>query len=127
VAGANFGKLACTPAPSPTPTPAAAPSQSNDGTTKLKPLIDGLGGGDEGSRRKNRQDSRAAMAEVLTEVSDPSALKADFEAFCNAGWALIGQANYGDGEYTLAAAINTLINATGRRLELKAWAAARRR
>ncbi len=112
---------ASTPALSPAPTPGAPPSQAGGGTAKLKPLIDGLVGGNEQTRRTNRQALRAALFEALTEGTDLDALKADFLAFRNAGWTLIGESEYGEGEYTLAAAINTLINAIRRRSELKAW------
>jgi hypothetical protein len=41
-------------------------------------------------------------------------------AFRDAGWALIGIGNYGDGEYTLAAALRAVIGVIPRRPQLKA-------
>jgi hypothetical protein len=112
------------PAPAPTSaspsTPAVQPPASS-GSPILKPQVDGLVGGNEESRRTNRRVLRAALAEALIGSGALDALKADLVAFHNAGWALIGEAEYGDGEYTLAAAINTLISAIQRRPELKAW------
>ncbi len=42
-------------------------------------------------------------------------------AFRDAGRALIGIDNYGDGEYTLAAALRALIGVIPRRPQLKTW------
>ncbi len=57
----------------------------------------------------------------MVSSGDPAPLRASLEAFRAAGWKLIENANYGDGEYTLAAAINTLIEGIKRRPQLKAW------
>jgi hypothetical protein len=111
------------------PTPRA--DHSAEGTDQQKPdgverekyktLIDGLVGGDEQARRKNRQALVPVLAMALASASDLDALKADFLAFRNAGWALIGEAEYGEGEYTLAAAIETLIAAIRQRPEVQSW------
>jgi hypothetical protein len=107
------------PALAPAPTP--APPQSSFVSGNLKPLIDGLGGGDEGTRRSHRRALEAALSEALTNAADLDALKPDVLAFRDAGWALIGIGNYGDGEYTLAAALRTLIGVIPRLPQLKAW------
>jgi hypothetical protein len=108
-------------APAAQPAPAAASAPASGGTTKLKPLIDGLVGGDEDSRRSNRRALAAALSEALTDAADLDSLKPDVLAFRDAGWALIGNCNYGEGEYTLAAALRALIGVIPRRPQLKSW------
>jgi hypothetical protein len=108
-------------APAAQPAPAAASAPASGGTTKLKPLIDGLVGGDEDSRRSNRRALAAALSEALTDAADLDALKPDVLAFRDAGWALIRYCNYGEGEYTLAAALRALIGVIPRRPQLKSW------
>jgi hypothetical protein len=105
----------------PASAPVASPVKGSGGTAELKPLIDGLVGGNEDTRRTNRRALVAALAEALATADDLDSLKAVVDAFRNAGWTLIGQAEYGDGEYTLAAVINVLIHAIQCRPELKAW------
>jgi hypothetical protein len=107
------------PAPaSPAPAPAPPPASN-----KLKPLIDGLVGGDEEARRGHRRALAAALSEALIGATDLDALKPEVLAFRDAGWALIGTCNYGDGEYTLAAALRVLLGAIPRRPQLAAWLA----
>ncbi len=89
--------------------------------TDRKALIDGLVGGDELSRRESRRKLSAALEYALLEAGDPVPLRGEIEALRNAGWSLIGQAEYGEGEYTLAAAIETLTTAARRRAQLAAW------
>jgi len=88
---------------------------------KYKILIDSLVDKDRDVRRRNRRALGASLSTARINAERPETLKSEFQAFCDAGWALIGQAEYSDGEYTLAAAISVLVSAIRRRSELKAW------
>jgi len=105
--------------------PPSAPAQQSSDTassgTNVQQLIAGLVGGDEESRRASRRGLRLALKNALVAGRDPVTLKAQVEAFGDAGWALIGHARYGEGEYTLTAAIDTLVEAIAQRPELKDW------
>jgi hypothetical protein len=98
-----------------------ATSTTDVGVTVRAGLIDGLVGGDEHSRRRSRRELSAALGQVLVSADNPGPLKVELERFCKAGWELIGHAEYGEGEYTLAAAIETLTQATRFRSQLKDW------
>jgi hypothetical protein len=84
-------------------------------------LLAGLIAENEDVRRASRKALRESLRGALAAGDDLAPLKACIEAVRDAGWKLIGQAQYGDGEYTLAAAIEAVTEVIPQRPELKAW------
>ena len=105
----------------PAASPALRDSEPGASEAPIQSLIEGLLDDDEEARRLSRQALRAALKSALAGGGSLPALKAHVEAFRDAGWALIGRAKYGDGQYTLAAVINTLVDTIPTRPEVKTW------